>query len=425
MALGSDIFGVVLLAVLLVVSAGFSASETAFFSLRRGDLADMEAAGTRAGRRVAALARRSTDLLSALLIGNLLVNTAASVVATGLILRWAGTAGLAYAVPAITLILLLFGEITPKMAALGARVPVAVVAQAPLGLWLKLTAPLLRGVGLVVERMIARLPLERTGSLPLSVAELQMACDLAVEDGILTETEGRSLARLLQLEDLEVKHIMTPRTAVVTLRRDMDLAQVLAVARKAGFNRYPVLEEDGDRPLGLFHLKDLLRAAGGDRPLQGALRPMLFVPESMDVAALLVQMRSGSTHLAAVVDEHGDFTGIVSMADCLQALLGSVADASGADSQIVVLGEGRWVIHGGTDLRELEEACGILLPPSNDYVTVAGFMMSRLGRLLKPGDRVNLPQGRLTVLTMTGHRVDRIQVTRLQRERDDGSGGAA
>jgi putative hemolysin len=281
------------------------------------------------------------------------------------------------------------------------------------------TGPLLRAIGILMDKVIAAVPLERTGSRPLNVAELQMACDLAVEDGILTETEGRSLARLLQLEDLEVQHIMTPRTAAVTLRRDLTLPQILAVAERAGFNRYPVIEAEGTRPVGLFHLKDLLLSdttvdPGGDRPLLGVLRPMLFVPESKDVAALLVQMRSGSTHLAAVIDEHGDFTGIVSMADCLQALLGPVAEAAGADPQIVGLGEGRWVIHGRTDLRELEEACGIHLPPSRDFVTVAGFMMQRLGRVLRPGDRVTLPQGRLSVLAMTGHRVDRIQVTRLE-----------
>ena len=116
--------------------------------------------------------------------------------------------------------------------------------------------------------------------------------------------------------------------------------------------------------------------------------------------------------MAAVVDEHGDFTGIVTMADCLQALLGPVADAASRDPDVIPLGEGRWVVSGRTDLRALEESCGVRLPPSRDYVTVAGFLMTSLGRVLVPGDRVTLPEARLTVLEMQGHRVERIQVTR-------------
>jgi putative hemolysin len=99
------------------------------------------------------------------------------------------------------------------------------------------------------------------------------------------------------------------------------------------------------------------------------------------------------------------------MADCLQALLGPVADAAARDPDVIPLGEGRWVVSGRTDLRALDEACGVRLPPSHDYVTVAGFLMTTLGRVLVPGDRVTLPEARLTVLEMDGHRVERIQVT--------------
>ncbi|MGD9548570.1 MAG: hemolysin family protein [Candidatus Krumholzibacteriia bacterium] len=416
-----------LLVILLGLSASFSGAETAFFSLRRADLAKLTREHGASGAHVVALVKRSRDLLSALLVGNLLVNTAASVVATGLILDRVGARGVAVAIPVITLVLLLVGEITPKMIALGTRRRTSLLAQAPLRLWVTVNRPLLRLIGALVEGILGLLPWPRTGAQPLTVSELQTACDLAVEEGTLTDTEGRSLARLLQLEELEVLHIMTPRTEVVTLRRDLSLKQILATARRAGYNRYPVLEPGGDRPVGLFHLKDLLGMTGqGDRPLAGLLRPMLFVPESKDVAALLVEMRGGSTHLVAVVDEHGDFTGIVTMADCLLALMGPVADIGGQDPDVIPLGDGRWLISGGCDLREFEEACGIPLPPSRDYVTVAGYMMKALGRVLKPGDRVTLPQGRLTVLEMAGHRVERIKVTRILESgrRGDPGGGS-
>jgi putative hemolysin len=407
-----------LLIILLVLSAAFSGSETAFFSLGKGDLARMEKKDTRAGQRVIALLGRANDLLSGLLIGNLVVNIGASVVATSLCLKWFGPGGLVVAVPATTLALLLLGEITPKMLALRFRQKVAVIAQAPIGVWMIITGPLLWATGGLVRLLIESLPFERTGSRNLTTPELQIACDMAVEEGTLTETEGRSLARLLQLKDLEVIQIMTPRTSVVALHRDMSLRQVLGSARRAGFNRYPVLDAEGGRPVGLFHLKDLLnRDTGTAYPLKENLREILFVPESKDVAALLSDMRAGRTHLAAVVDEHGDFTGIVTLADCLQALLGLVADSKDRSQEMAPIGDGRWIISGRTDLRELEENCGLSLPPSRHYVTVAGFMMTHLGRVLQPGDKVILPTARLSVLEMRGLGVDSIQVTLLAGSR--------
>ena len=416
----------IVLIALLGLSAGLSGSETAFFSLSQVELARMEKEGSRPGRKVVALLRRSHDLLSALLIGNLLVNTAASVVATSLCLQWFGPKGIAIAVPITTLALLLFGEITPKMLALRFRQQVAVMIQQPLAIWLIVTGPLLKIIGWLVSLLIDNLPFDRSGSRNLTTAELQTACSLAVEEGTLTETEGRSLARLLQLEDLDVSQIMTPRTSVVALRRDMSLRKVLGASRRAGYNRYPVLDVEGGRPVGLFHLKDLLgQTPVRAHPLQDDLREILFVPESKDVAALLAHMRNGRTHLAAVVDEHGDFTGIVTLADCLKALMGPVADTMDRSRDMIPLGDGRWVISGRTDLRELEENCGLVLPSSRDYVTVAGFMMTRLGRVLEPGDRVTLPTARLSVLEMTGHKVDRIQVTMLGDQRVAGNLGGA
>jgi CBS domain containing-hemolysin-like protein len=361
--------------------------------------------------------------LSALLVGNLLVNTAAGVVATSLCLDWFGPGGVAIAVPVVTLLLLIFGEITPKMLSLRFRQKVARMAQPVLQAWQWITWPILRVLSLLVRLVLHTVPLEAVGSRPLDTAQLQVACDLAVGDGTLTETEGRSLARLLLLEDLEVRQVMTPRTTVVTLHQDMSLRHMLATARRAGFNRYPVMEPGQDNPVGFFHLKDLLGMTPLEleQPLLTRLRPLLFVPESKDVAALLGEMRDGHAHLAAVVDEHGDFTGIVTMADCLQALMGPAMDSALHDAEILALGEGRWLISGRTDLRELQEATGLVLPTHNDYRTVAGYLMARLGRVLAAGDKLDLPQGRLTVLEMTGHRVDRIQITLLQ---DGGRRGA-
>ncbi len=418
----------IVLIVLLVLSAAFSGTETALFSLGASEIARLESSHVPGGRQVGRLLQRANDLLSALLIGNLLVNTAAGVVATSMCLRMFGDRGVVIAVPAVTLLLLMLGEITPKMLALRYRVPFSLAAQAPLWVWLTVTRPFLLITGAITGGVLRVLPFERVGTRRLNPDELQTACDLAVEDGSLTETEGRSLGRLIRLEDLEVSRVMTPRTSVVLLRRGMPRQEVLDTARQAGFNRYPVLDLEGDRPVGFVHLKDLLNEeTDPGYPVDGSLRDLLFVPESKPVASLLMEMRAGAGHLASVVDEHGDFTGIVTMADCLQAVMGPVMDGWQHDAEMIPLGGGRWVISGRTDLREFEEMCGVILPESRDYNTVAGLMMARLGRVLHPGDKLTLEQARFSVLEMTGHRVDRIGVTLLSEGRPSGGeqGGAA
>jgi putative hemolysin len=167
--------------------------------------------------------------------------------------------------------------------------------------------------------------------------------------------------------------------------------------------------------VGLFHLKDLLIQQDRDQPLTTELRPLLFVPESKDVAALLSEMRSGQTHLAAVVDEHGDFTGIVTMADCLQALTGPAADIRRKpDQEIYRIGARSWIIGGRVDLRELRETCDVSLPPSRDYVTVAGYVMAQMGRIPRLGERLTVEAARFTILEMADHKIVRLQMDRRQ-----------
>jgi CBS domain containing-hemolysin-like protein len=410
---------ILLLVTLLLLSATFSSSETAFFALSATERNALRSGG-RAARGAALLIDRANDLLSAILLGNLVVNVAIGAVSTRICLKLFGPGGVAIAVPAATLLLLVVGEITPKLVALRGRVRLVRLLQAPLRLWVGLTGPLVRSLTGVIERVLARLPMDRSGSRPLSTDELQLACDLAAADGVLTETEGNFLARLLQLEDLEVQHVMTPRPDVRTLHRDWDRARIVAHIADAGFNRFPVVEQEGGMPDGLFHTKDLLTSTS-EHPLVGGLRPLLYVPETNDVAAVMARMRAGDGHLAAVIDEHGDFAGVVTLADCLQALIGRVGDPGTGRPPTVALAPGVWLVDGSLDLRQLHEETGLSLPRSRDYVTVAGFVMAALGRIPRQGDRVRLPSADLAVVAMAGHRVLRLRINRRDQPAEAGS----
>ncbi|MBU0741997.1 hemolysin family protein [bacterium] len=405
---------------LLLLSAGFSGSETALFSLSETELAGMREEGGHAGRRVVSLLRRPPRLLAALLIGNILVNTAASVLATSLLVSRLGGRGLAVAVPAMTVLVLLAGEITPKLVALRDPRRLSLFLQLPVSIWLTVIRPLLHLVDRAGEALLSHLPLERTGSRQLTVPELVTATGLAVRDASLTETEGRFVSRLLQLEDLDVREIMTPRTAAVTLGEDSTRAEILRAAEANGLNRFPVLDRDGDRPVGAFHVKDLL-IDDAPSPVRRLKRAPIFVPESKSVAGLLNELRECGQHMAFVVDEHGDFSGLATLEDCIEALTGPWRDETDSGApQMLQVAERNWVAAGGVDLRRVNEACGTHIAASHDYVTLAGYVMSLLGRVPLRGDRINAGGFRFTILEMDGLRVSRIRVQRLASVRDEG-----
>ncbi len=411
-----------LLILLLLLSAFFSGAESAFFSLRRSELAEMSASGGRAGRRVAAMAGRAHRLLPGLLIGNVIVNTLAGVVGTALAIAWLGPRGIAVAVPALTAALLLLGEITPKLLALRYRRRVALLAEPALALWLTAIKPLVDGSARLTGRLIAALPYERTGTRPFTAAELDIACGLAVEEGALTESEGGFLARLLGMQRLEAWQVMTPRPEVVALDVSSTRDQILEVARATGFNRYPVTAPDRSQPVGFFHLKDLLARPRQRQPLAAGLRPVYFVPEGKEVAALLTELRTTARHLAVVVNEHGDFTGIVTLDDCLRALTGRIGDESDRDDpELLQVAADTWIVEGGLSVNEVEEGCGVALPHSPHYATLGGLVMARLGRIPARGDRVETDAALLTVVEMSGRRVARV---RLDRRAGAGREGA-
>ncbi len=399
-----------LMLVLLLLSALFSGAETATFSLTETDRA---ALGDRpGGRRILRLLEAPARLLAALIIGNLLVNTLASVVGTATLVRWLGSRGMALAVPLLTLLLLLAGEITPKLLALQARERIALLVARPLAAWVRLIGPLLDVVDRGGEALLRRIPAPRSGSQPLTPEELSIATELAVADGVLAETEGRFVARLQLLGRLAVREIMTPRTEVVVVPPDGDRERILALARRTGFNRYPVMAEDGERPEGFLHLKDLL-----DPGMRPRIRPLPFVPESKPVRDLLTELRGGAGHMAGVVDEHGDYVGIVTLEDCLEALTGPWHDESDRETpDIFQLDEHRWIVAGSADLRSLNSVCGVRLPLDRGYVTVAGYMMDVLGRIPRRGDTHTGDGVHLTVLATEGHRVVRVALQRLRGE---------
>ncbi len=399
-----------LLVLLLVLSACFSGSETALFSLTEADIA-----GLGKNSRVAKLLERTHRLLAALLVGNLLVNIVASVLATSMLVETLGVKGIAVAIPVLTILLLLFGEITPKMIALRNSLFFSKLFSIPLSIWLIVIRPLLDVIEWSLGKMLDLLPYEKESGKPLTMRELSAAAVLATEDGALSGVEGRFLSRLMELKEIEVQEIMTPRTDVISFQDTMTPEEVLSIASESGFNRYPVTKENEEKPIGFFHLKDLLKQDVDS--INNLVREVLFVPETKTVASLMNELQSGTRHISIVVDEHGDFVGIATLEDCLEVMTGPWQDETDKhDAEIVKIADWSWLVAGSADIRTVNEQCNTRIENTRDFVTVAGYLMQKLGKIPAAGETVRTDEHHFTVLEMDYNKVVRIRIHQLRQD---------
>ncbi|MBT4291264.1 HlyC/CorC family transporter [bacterium] len=399
-----------LLVLLLLLSACFSGSETALFSLTEADMAELGK-----NSRVTKLLQRTHRLLAAILVGNLLVNIVASVLATSMLVEAFGVKGVVIAIPALTIMLLLFGEITPKMIALRNRLFFSKISSIPLLIWLMIIRPLLDVIEWSLDKMMDWLPYEKESGKPLTMRELSAAAVLATEDGALSEVEGRFLSRLMELKEIEVQEIMIPRTDVVSLRDTMTPDEVLSIASENGFNRYPVTNENEEKPIGFFHLKDLLKE--NVVSINNLVRDVLFVPETKTVASLMNELQSGARHISIVVDEHGDFVGIATLEDCLEVMTGPWQDETDIhDAEIVKIADWSWLVAGSADIRTVNEQCNTRIENTRDFVTVAGYLMQELGKIPAAGETVRTDEHHFTVLEMDNNKVVRIRIHQLRQD---------
>ena len=429
---------------LLLVSAFFSGSETALMALNRIRLRRLADSGDPAARRIGRLLESPSRLLTTLLVGNNLVNTAVTAVATAMVLQWVAderTAILA-ATLGTTLVLLLFGEITPK--ALAAHAPEAIARRVhrlvEAAVWL--LSPVNRVLGAGADLLLRALGRHRRQEVAVSEEDVRALLAVGQQQGVFAPEEQRMVERIFAFGDLRVRDVMVPRVDVVGIPREITWPELLALVRREHYTRYPVYEGDMDHVIGILHVKELMLeaarhqaaearqgapgppapvAAGGPVPaadpvrpafdLTRFIRPAFFVPESKRVVELLREMRQQRAHMAVVVDEFGGTAGIVTIEDLVEEVVGDIADEFDQQREPAIrrLDDRSYSVAGSVRLEELNEALDIRLS-CEEADTVAGLVMAQLGRIPAPGDRTEQGGVELQVERMDGQRVERVRV---------------
>ncbi|MCR4395630.1 MAG: hemolysin family protein [Candidatus Saccharicenans sp.] len=403
----------------LALSAFFSSSETAFLSVNPYTLEYLDSKGSTRARLIRKMLARLSELLSTILIGNTLVNAAAASLATSILVRLSSDPNQAVilATLATTLLILIFGEITPKTIAAYRPMPVASFYIYPVRIFYYLFYPLTRLFSLLTNLF---LPREERRRQPLAHHLSDEEIKVVISSGArgLSRFRKKMLAGVLDLSHRPVKEIMIPRTQVRALEVNLPLPEVLRIIQECGFSRYPVYRNTIDNIQGLVHVKDILSLmpSPGEFHLSRLLRRPLFVPELASIEKVLLQMQEGAVHLALVVDEFGNFEGIVTLEDIMEEIIGDIRDEYDrqAEDWYQQVGENEYLIKGTAPIKEINEILNLGIPEKRDYTTLAGLFLYHFGHLPAEKDSIRLKSLQFTVEKMSRRHLSQIRVKVLQ-----------
>jgi len=407
-----DSLRLLVLGVLFLLSGFFSGSETALMSLDRLRVKYLVQKNRRGARRLEALLEHPDRLLSAILIGNNLVNIAISVLATGLFVRYYGERGELYTILLLTPFLLVFSEISPKSYAAQNPERVSFVVLRPILLVIWLLTPVIWVVTALTGLLARLFPGEGANRPIISEDEIRALINVGEQTGVVATTQRRMLHGVFELSQTRVRDVMIPRTEVVGIAASAVLEQALALICESRHSRFPVYQGGLDNIVGIIHSKDVLLATRSAEAfsLERIMRPPYFVPDSKRIETLLQSFRRRHAHLAVVVDEYGGVEGIVTLEDIVEEIVGEIQDEY--DDDDVLLREmepGRYMIDGSTSLRAINRRFG--LDFSEEHVnTLAGFMLRLLGTIPNEGDRCQANGAELTVRKVVDRRIEEIEM---------------
>ena len=407
--LTTAIFELLVLGGLLALSAFFSGTEIALFSLSKLQVRRLRQEHPRQGQQISELLDQPHRLLSTILLGNTVANVAAAVVGFNIIAAVWPLQAEELAVPVMTLLILLFGEVTPKTLVI--RNPEFCAAHlAQITHWTVASTSRLRRVAEAASellvRWIERLPYFSARQARTSAPtedEYRTLLKVSERAGIVRKEERDMVNKILALENMQVKEIMTPRVDMQCVEDALSREEMAAALRKIKHRRVPIIHDSPDTVEGILNVKEFL--IHPERELDEVVELPNFVPDTMSVAKLLKNFRKQEHPVAIVVDEYGGTQGMVTLEDILEEIIGEIEDEFDA-SEIMVqkLDKQRYLINGKARLELVNEQCGLSLQAA-DVETIAGWMIAQLGSLPKDGEQVEVNNVRVTARKVVKNRV--------------------
>lgn len=407
---------IIVLICLLVLSAFFSSAETALTAvspIRIRNLLDQNPSD----KRAAAVMRIIDDpspMLGTILVANNAVNLSASAITASLAYRFGGK-HLALATGIITLLILVFGEITPKTIATIRTEKMALAYARPLIVLMTILTPIVFLINAISNGLLKLLGVSRDDAGKLTQGDIQTIVDVGHEEGIIQSDEKDIITNVFELKDSAVKEVMVPRVHVSILDADISFEELLKVFREDKYTRYPVYEDTPDRIIGTINMKDLLLYHDGDTSsfsVRNILREAHFVFEHKKIRELLAEMMEASVSIAIVVDEYGDWTGIITLEDVLEEIVGEIHDEydEPSDDLIYQVAPNEYIAEGAISLDDFSDRLETEIE-SEDYDSLGGYILEQLDRIPDVGDAVTTESGiRLVVDSVDNNRIELVHV---------------
>lgn len=406
-----DIVKLISLLILIVLSAFFSSAETALVSINRIRMRTLSESGDKRAARVLRITDGSGKMLSAILIGNNIVNLSASSLATTLATKHFGSAGAGIATGVLTFLILIFGEVSPKTMATIYADRMALSISGVIEVLMLVMTPLIFIINKLAGGFLFLLRVNpKNAASQITEADLRTIVDVSQESGVIEHEERNMIHNLFDFGDAEAKEIMVPRIDMTFVRADATYAEVLEVFRKDMYTRLPVYEDATDKVIGIINMKDfLLQDDNEDFSVRSMLREPYFTYEHKNTADLFIEMRQSSISLAIVLDEYGDTAGLITLEDLLEEIVGEIRDEFDEDEpdDITAINAREFYVLGTANLDDVNDALGVKFE-SDDYDTIGGYCLGLLN---------HLPEKNEIVLTEDNIllRIDRVDKNRIER----------
>jgi putative hemolysin len=418
---------VLLILGLVVLNGAFAAAEMALVSSRRAALKAAADKGTAGAERALALVEDPSSFLAAIQLGITLAGFMASATAAvslagvlggwleGLGVPWLASVSAGLSVFLVTLLVtyvtLVFGELAPKRLGMSRAESFAQAVARPVSILAKVTGPVTWLLARSTDAVAWLLGVRGENRRAVTEEEIRL---LVAEQANLLDEEKRMIHEIFDLGDTVAREIMVPRVDMVMLEDTADIAEALRTFKHSGFSRLPVYHEDPDKVAGILLLKDLLLRAAEraiEEPIADLIRPATFVPESKSVLVLLNEMQAARQPIVIVVDEYGGTAGLATIEDIVEEVIGDITDEFDREERFVTqVAEDEWIVDGRIPVEDANDALGLAIPESDEYETMAGWVLQRLGHIPAPGETVPLERATVQVHTVRRRRVARLRV---------------
>ncbi len=399
----------IILFILLLLSAFFSSAETALTTVNKIRIRTLAEDGNRRAETVLAITDDSGKMLSAILIGNNIVNLSAASLTTSLAYSFGGFM-VAIASGILTLLILLFGEITPKTMATIHSEKMALIYAPVISIFMKLMTPVIFVVnGLSIGILFLLRVDPNAKNTAMTENELRTIVDVSHEDGVIESGEREMINNVFDLGDARAKDVMVPRVHVTFADVNSTYDELLAIFREDKYTRLPIFEDTTDNVVGTINMKDLLLYdSTKEFHIRDFLREAYFTYEYKSISELLVEMRQASFNIAIVLDEYGETAGLITLEDILEEIVGEIHDEYDENEEdfIQEIDEREYIVEGSINLDELNSRLELDLN-SDEYDSLGGFIIERLDRLPEAGDSIDTDEGIHMV-------VDRLDKNRIE-----------